>query len=146
MQLHLDVWDDAYRGLMPQEILDERWAKLDERIERWSLSSRPSTSPMRTISRGIVRRSGRAPSNGPAAGPQALRGRGELDGHVLVGQRRLHPGDHQIDHDDDLRPVLGQTATVMARGDRGAADSGGRPRGDRAPSARAGLLETRTWQ
>ena len=44
MQLHLDVWDDAYRGLMPQEILDERWAKLDERIERWSLSSRPSTS------------------------------------------------------------------------------------------------------
>jgi hypothetical protein len=23
-QLHLDVWDDAYPGLMPQEILDER--------------------------------------------------------------------------------------------------------------------------
>jgi GNAT superfamily N-acetyltransferase len=34
-QLHLDVWDDAYTGLMPQEILDERRAKVDERIERW---------------------------------------------------------------------------------------------------------------
>ena len=34
-QLHLDVWDDAYPGLMPQEILDERRAKVDERIERW---------------------------------------------------------------------------------------------------------------
>ena len=26
-QLHLDVWDDAYTGLMPQEILDERRAR-----------------------------------------------------------------------------------------------------------------------
>ena len=34
-QLHLDVWDDAYPGLMPQEILDERRATVDERIERW---------------------------------------------------------------------------------------------------------------
>jgi GNAT superfamily N-acetyltransferase len=33
--LHLDVWDDAYTGLMPQEILDERRRKVDERIERW---------------------------------------------------------------------------------------------------------------
>ena len=117
MQLHLDVWDDAYRGLMPQEILDERRAKLDERIERWSLSSRPSTSPMRTISRGIVRRSGRAPSNGPAAGPQALRGRGELDGHVLVGERRLRPGDHEIDHGDDLLPARGRRPRSGPEGD-----------------------------
>jgi hypothetical protein len=34
-QLHLDAWDDAYTGLMLQEILDEGRAKVDERIERW---------------------------------------------------------------------------------------------------------------
>lgn len=33
--LHLDVWDDAYTGLMPQQILDDRRAAVDERIERW---------------------------------------------------------------------------------------------------------------
>ena len=33
--LHLDVWDDAYTGLMPQRILDERRARADERIARW---------------------------------------------------------------------------------------------------------------
>jgi GNAT superfamily N-acetyltransferase len=33
--LHLDVWDDAYTGLMPQGILDERREKADERVERW---------------------------------------------------------------------------------------------------------------
>jgi GNAT superfamily N-acetyltransferase len=33
--LHLDVWDDAYTGLMPQGILDDRRAKVDERVERW---------------------------------------------------------------------------------------------------------------
>ena len=34
-RLHLDVWDDAYTGLMPQGILDERRDKVEERIERW---------------------------------------------------------------------------------------------------------------
>ncbi len=33
--LHLDVWDDAYTGLMPQGILDDRREKVDERIARW---------------------------------------------------------------------------------------------------------------
>ena len=33
--LHLDVWDDAYTGLMPQGILDDRREKVDERVERW---------------------------------------------------------------------------------------------------------------
>jgi GNAT superfamily N-acetyltransferase len=33
--LHLDVWDDAYTGLMPQGVLDDRRAKVDERVERW---------------------------------------------------------------------------------------------------------------
>lgn len=33
--LHVDVWDDAYTGLMPQGILDDRRAKVAERVERW---------------------------------------------------------------------------------------------------------------
>ncbi|MDP2774662.1 MAG: GNAT family N-acetyltransferase [Nocardioides sp.] len=33
--LHLDVWDDAYTGLMPQEILDDRRTAVDQRVERW---------------------------------------------------------------------------------------------------------------
>src|SRR4051794_23233193 len=33
--LHLDVWDDAYTGLMPQGILDDRREKVAERTERW---------------------------------------------------------------------------------------------------------------
>jgi GNAT superfamily N-acetyltransferase len=34
-RLHLDVWDDAYTGLMPQQLLDDRREKVDERIARW---------------------------------------------------------------------------------------------------------------
>lgn len=33
--LHLDVWDDAYTGLMPQGILDDRRDRVAERVERW---------------------------------------------------------------------------------------------------------------
>ncbi|QIG45603.1 GNAT family N-acetyltransferase [Nocardioides anomalus] len=33
--LHLDVWDDAYTGLMPQSVLDRRRADASGRIERW---------------------------------------------------------------------------------------------------------------
>jgi GNAT superfamily N-acetyltransferase len=33
--LHLDVWDDAYTGLVPQGILDDRRDRVAERIERW---------------------------------------------------------------------------------------------------------------
>lgn len=33
--LHLDVWDDAYTGLMPQQLLDDRREKVAERIDRW---------------------------------------------------------------------------------------------------------------
>src|SRR3954469_24171691 len=32
---HLDVWDDAYTGLMAQGILDDRREKVAERVERW---------------------------------------------------------------------------------------------------------------
>ena len=34
-QLHMDCWDDAYTGLMPQPILDERRANVDKRATRW---------------------------------------------------------------------------------------------------------------
>jgi ribosomal protein S18 acetylase RimI-like enzyme len=33
--LHVDVWDDAYTGLMPQGILDDRREKVAERVARW---------------------------------------------------------------------------------------------------------------
>jgi GNAT superfamily N-acetyltransferase len=33
--LHVDVWDDAYTGLMAQSILDDRRANVEQRVERW---------------------------------------------------------------------------------------------------------------
>ena len=34
-RLHLDCWDDAYRGLMPLAILDSRREDVPVRVERW---------------------------------------------------------------------------------------------------------------
>jgi GNAT superfamily N-acetyltransferase len=34
-ELHLDCWDDAYTGLIPQEILDARRDDVDQRVETW---------------------------------------------------------------------------------------------------------------
>ena len=34
-RLHLDCWDDAYTGLMPQEILDAQRADAPARVDRW---------------------------------------------------------------------------------------------------------------
>jgi GNAT superfamily N-acetyltransferase len=33
--LHVDVWDDAYTGLIPQGILDDRREKVANRVDRW---------------------------------------------------------------------------------------------------------------
>lgn len=33
--LHLDAWDDAYTGLMPQSVLDDRRQEVETRIDRW---------------------------------------------------------------------------------------------------------------
>ena len=33
--LHLDCWDEAYTGLVPQPLLDERRANVPERIAQW---------------------------------------------------------------------------------------------------------------
>jgi GNAT superfamily N-acetyltransferase len=44
--LHLDVWEDAYVGLMPDRVVSERRATLSERIDRWrmNLASSPATT------------------------------------------------------------------------------------------------------
>ena len=34
-RLHLDCWDDAYTGLIPQQILDARRDDVDKRVETW---------------------------------------------------------------------------------------------------------------
>src|SRR4051812_26491182 len=34
-RLHVDVWDDAYTGLVPQGILDDRRERVAERVEVW---------------------------------------------------------------------------------------------------------------
>ena len=34
-RLQLDCWDDAYTGLVPQDVLDDGRRTLDGRIERW---------------------------------------------------------------------------------------------------------------
>jgi GNAT superfamily N-acetyltransferase len=33
--LHLDVWEEAYAGLMPASVFTERRARRDERVESW---------------------------------------------------------------------------------------------------------------
>jgi GNAT superfamily N-acetyltransferase len=43
--LHLDVWDDAYTGLVPQPILDERRWNADARVERWRQILAESAEP-----------------------------------------------------------------------------------------------------
>jgi GNAT superfamily N-acetyltransferase len=34
-ELHVDCWDEAYRGLVPQELLAERRMRIQERIDFW---------------------------------------------------------------------------------------------------------------
>lgn len=43
-RLHVDVWDDAYTGLVPQGILDDRRERVAERAETWrtNLAERPT--------------------------------------------------------------------------------------------------------
>jgi hypothetical protein len=33
--LHHECWDDAYTGLVPQQVLDEWRSDLEGRVERW---------------------------------------------------------------------------------------------------------------
>jgi GNAT superfamily N-acetyltransferase len=53
--LHVDVWDDAYTGLMPQGILDDRREKVAERVERWrEILSGDHTTWVAEDSEGLV--------------------------------------------------------------------------------------------
>jgi GNAT superfamily N-acetyltransferase len=54
--LHLDVWDDAYTGLMPQGILDDRREKAAERVARWRdiLSTRAQPNWLAEDTDGLV--------------------------------------------------------------------------------------------
>lgn len=45
--LHVEVWEAAYRGLMPEHVFTERRAGLDARAARWRTII--ATSPARTL-------------------------------------------------------------------------------------------------
>ena len=63
--LHLDVWDDAYTGLMPQSILDDRREQVAERVARWQRDPRrPTTATCSPWGRTAWSAS---PAPGPAA-------------------------------------------------------------------------------
>jgi GNAT superfamily N-acetyltransferase len=62
-QLHVDVWDDAYTGLMPQTILDERRDKVAERAERWrDILGRDGTTWLAEDAGGLVGFAGAGPA------------------------------------------------------------------------------------
>lgn len=54
--LHVDVWEDAYTGLMPDHVFVERRAKLAERVASWqrSLASSPATTTVVADSSGLI--------------------------------------------------------------------------------------------
>ena len=61
-QLHVDVWDDAYAGLMAQSILDERRDKVAERAERWrDILGQDATTWLAEDAAGLVGFSGSGP-------------------------------------------------------------------------------------
>ncbi len=44
-RLHIAVWEEAYAGLVADELLAERRAGIDERVERWRRIIAASTAP-----------------------------------------------------------------------------------------------------
>jgi GNAT superfamily N-acetyltransferase len=44
--LHVDVWDDAYTGLMPQEVLDDRRARMPDRVRAWEEITAQEVTPL----------------------------------------------------------------------------------------------------
>jgi GNAT superfamily N-acetyltransferase len=54
-RLHLDVWDDAYTGLVPEGILDDRREKVAERVARWrEILARPEPTWVAEDTEGLV--------------------------------------------------------------------------------------------
>ena len=81
--LHLDVWDDAYTGLIPQEILDARRQDVDRRIA----TARDILSQGRTLFAEY-------------AGPDSP------DGPALVGFAIAGPGrDDELDLELELQAI-----------------------------------------
>jgi RimJ/RimL family protein N-acetyltransferase len=61
--LHLDVWDDAYTGLMPQGILDDRRERADERVARWrDILAQPSATWVAEDVEGLIGFAGTGPA------------------------------------------------------------------------------------
>ncbi len=76
--LHVDVWDDAYTGLMPQGILDDRREKVAERVERWrDILGRSESTWIAEDAEGLVGFSG------DRAGPRQRHGRSTLELYAL---------------------------------------------------------------
>lgn len=54
--LHVDVWEDAYIGLIPDRILHERRATVPERVDRWrlNLATSPATTTVVEVETGLI--------------------------------------------------------------------------------------------
>ena len=62
--LHVDCWEDAYTGLIPQSILDERRATVDDRAQRWrEILAEHDRTWVADSPEGLVGFAGAGPSN-----------------------------------------------------------------------------------
>lgn len=54
--LHVDVWEDAYIGLIPDRIFHERRATIPERVDRWrlNLATSPATTTVVEDETGLI--------------------------------------------------------------------------------------------
>ena len=55
-RLHVDVWEDAYRDLMPATVFEERRATIPERVDRWrrAITEGPARTLVAESSPGLV--------------------------------------------------------------------------------------------
>jgi ribosomal protein S18 acetylase RimI-like enzyme len=55
-RLHVDVWEDAYRDLMPATVFEERRATIPERVDRWrrAITEGPARTLVAESSTGLV--------------------------------------------------------------------------------------------
>ncbi|HXH80662.1 GNAT family N-acetyltransferase [Nocardioides sp.] len=55
-QLQIEVWEDAYGGLMPASVFEHRRATLDDRVDRWRqiLDGAPSRTTVAEVAGALV--------------------------------------------------------------------------------------------
>lgn len=55
-RLQIDVWEDAYRDLMPAEVFEERRATIEQRVDRWQgiLAEGVSSSTVAEVAGGLI--------------------------------------------------------------------------------------------